>query len=294
MDGFKTLKRTGISVSAGDRQGLGTLRHRGRRRERDRHGQERSATSSRRSSGERSFTIATELGREPADRQPQLHGAGLLAPGVTSTRRSPTRIGGGGDTNIMMDGVSVMDTGSNRPLLQMNVESIAGSEGADVGLPGRIRPLERPADHRGHQERHQPLPRLALRRRAQFRLERQQQDEQAQRRSEDRSSKESDWGFRSAARSASRAATTSCSSSTARNSRRARRRQRRRSGSACRRRSNGRETSRRRPTTTATRIRYIKDPQPRRRLHRGETRPRASATAACSAGFRPTGCIRPG
>src|SRR5262249_59022433 len=27
--------------------------------------------------------------------------------------------------NIMMDGVSTMDTGSNRPLLQMNVESIA-------------------------------------------------------------------------------------------------------------------------------------------------------------------------
>jgi len=37
----------------------------------------------------------------------------------------PGRIGGGGDTNIMMDGVGVMDTGSNRPLLRMNVESIA-------------------------------------------------------------------------------------------------------------------------------------------------------------------------
>src|SRR4029079_9247544 len=30
----------------------------------------------------------------------------------------------GGDTNIMMDGVSVIDTGSNRPLLHINVEAI--------------------------------------------------------------------------------------------------------------------------------------------------------------------------
>jgi hypothetical protein len=48
----------------------------------------------------------------------------LLAPGVTGSVSNPARAGGGGDTNIMMDGVSVMDTGSNRPLLQMNVESI--------------------------------------------------------------------------------------------------------------------------------------------------------------------------
>src|SRR5262249_57676319 len=50
----------------------------------------------------------------------------LLAPGVTEDGNStPQRMGGGGDPNIMMDGVSTMDTGSNRPLLQMNVESIA-------------------------------------------------------------------------------------------------------------------------------------------------------------------------
>ena len=48
----------------------------------------------------------------------------LLAPGVTGTTTAVTRTGGGGDTNIMMDGVSIIDTGSNRPLLQMNVESI--------------------------------------------------------------------------------------------------------------------------------------------------------------------------
>ena len=41
-----------------------------------------------------------------------------------------TRIGdrastGGGDTNFMMDGVSTMDTGSNRAIIDLNVESIA-------------------------------------------------------------------------------------------------------------------------------------------------------------------------
>jgi hypothetical protein len=46
----------------------------------------------------------------------------LLAPGVTEDGNSTLQLmGGRGDPNIMMDGV----TGSNRPLLQMNVESIA-------------------------------------------------------------------------------------------------------------------------------------------------------------------------
>ena len=44
-----------------------------------------------------------------------------LAPGVSGNNR----IGGGGGNNIMMDGVSAVDTGNNAILLQMNVESIA-------------------------------------------------------------------------------------------------------------------------------------------------------------------------
>jgi hypothetical protein len=36
-----------------------------------------------------------------------------------------TRLGGGGQNNIMMDGVSTMDTGNNGQMLQMNVEAIA-------------------------------------------------------------------------------------------------------------------------------------------------------------------------
>ncbi len=49
-----------------------------------------------------------------------------LAPGVTvDANNTPVRVGGGGSTNIMMDGVSANDTGANRPLVQMSVESIA-------------------------------------------------------------------------------------------------------------------------------------------------------------------------
>ena len=45
--------------------------------------------------------------------------------GVQTCALPISRIGGGGQNNIMMDGVSTMDTGSNSVLLQMNVESIA-------------------------------------------------------------------------------------------------------------------------------------------------------------------------
>ena len=95
----------------------------------------------------------------------------------------------------MMDGISTMDTGSNGCMLQMNVGVDRRGQGPGVGLPGRIRAVERPADHGRDQERHEPVPRLALRRRAQLRLERQQQDEHAQRRSRRPSSKEKDWGY---------------------------------------------------------------------------------------------------
>ena len=35
-----------------------------------------------------------------------------------------TRLGGAGQNNIMMDGISAMDTGNNGQMLQMNIESI--------------------------------------------------------------------------------------------------------------------------------------------------------------------------
>ena len=160
------------------------------------------------------------------------------------------------------------------------------SESARVELSGRVRPVERTADYRRDQERHQPVPRLGVRRRAQLRLELQQPDQHAQRRSEDDLEGSATGATRSAVRSASPAAATSCSSST-------RQEFEPRTGgnnvmrfrvpTALERRA----TSRGRPTTTATRIR-TQGSAPRAAPAPRPDRSRVSTTAACSAGFRRT------
>src|SRR6185295_2826511 len=49
-----------------------------------------------------------------------------FTPGVVQTGASAgaTRLGGAGQNNIMMDGISAMDTGNNGQMLNMNVDSI--------------------------------------------------------------------------------------------------------------------------------------------------------------------------
>ena len=123
MQGFKTSKRSGIAVSPGDRLSLGAIAI-------EVGGLTDTVVVKAESpvvqaqSGERSFTIPTSTVENLPIANRSFTALASLAPGVTTTG-DPARIGGGGDTNIMMDGVGVMDTGSNRPLLQMNVESIA-------------------------------------------------------------------------------------------------------------------------------------------------------------------------
>ena len=93
-----------------------------------------------------------------------------LAPGVTGT----SGVGGGGATNFMMDGVGRWipgATGCSSP----STSNRSRSQSADLGLSGGIRPVERPADHGRDQERHESLPRVGVRRRAQVGLEREQQ-----------------------------------------------------------------------------------------------------------------------
>ncbi|PYR60094.1 MAG: hypothetical protein DMF91_13070 [Acidobacteria bacterium] len=125
MSGFKTLERSGITVTAGDRLAVGALTI-------EVGGLTETVQVSAVSptiqaeSGERSFTIDTESVQNLPIGNRSFTELAALAPGVvTDGNNTPQRIGGGGDPNIMMDGVSTMDTGSNRPLLQMNVESIA-------------------------------------------------------------------------------------------------------------------------------------------------------------------------
>jgi hypothetical protein len=123
MPSFRTLRRTGITVSAGDRMSAGTftIEVGGLTDTVDVRAETPLVQSH---SGERSFTVSTKEVENLPIANRSFTALASLAPGVTTTG-DPARIGGGGDTNIMMDGVGVMDTGSNRPLLQMNVESIA-------------------------------------------------------------------------------------------------------------------------------------------------------------------------
>ena len=117
---FKTLKRSGIAVGPGSRVAVGdvTLEIGGTSEVVTVKGETPVIQSS---TGERSFTVAPEdVENLPlADRN--FATLASLAPGVDGT----ARVGGGGATNFMMDGVGTMDTGSNRLLMAVNVSSIA-------------------------------------------------------------------------------------------------------------------------------------------------------------------------
>ena len=120
MTGFKTLKRPGIVAGTGNRVAVGTLTI-------DVGGMAETVEVKGESpviqatTGERSFTVTTDSVENLPIANRSFIALASLAPGVSGNNR----IGGGGANNIMMDGVSTMDTGSNSPLLQMNVESIA-------------------------------------------------------------------------------------------------------------------------------------------------------------------------
>jgi hypothetical protein len=128
MDGFRTIKRAGIKVSGGDRVTVPNLTL-----EPGGAAETVNVTSEapliQASSGERSFAVSTTQ----IENLPVNHlGGGFtnftaFTPGVVSGGASAggTRLGGVGQNNIMMDGISAMDTGNNGQMLNMNVESIA-------------------------------------------------------------------------------------------------------------------------------------------------------------------------
>ena len=194
LEGFKTLERPNIA---------GQPRRPRRRRHADRS---RSAalnetvTVSGESAGhpvaERRAVVHRQHrgGREPADRRPQLVVADRAD--ARRGRHDPARqLRRRQNNNIMMDGVAIMDTGNNGQMLQTNVEAIAEVKVLTSGYQAEYGRVERPADHGRHQERHEPVPRIGLRRRAQLRLEREQLGQHAERRSRRRVSKQRDWGY---------------------------------------------------------------------------------------------------
>jgi Carboxypeptidase regulatory-like domain len=119
MSGFKTLKRDGIVAGAGNRVAVGTLTIEvgGMTETVEVKGESPVIQAT---TGERSFTVTTESVENLPIASRSFTALASLAPGVSGNNR----LGGGGANNVMMDGVSTMDTGSNSVLLQMNVESI--------------------------------------------------------------------------------------------------------------------------------------------------------------------------
>jgi hypothetical protein len=122
MPSFRTLKRSGLQVSAGSQVTVPPLTL-----EVGGASEVVTVTSEapiiQASSGERSFAVTSEqVENLPAPTRAFINYT-LLAPGVENNGLQ--RIGGGGQSNVMMDGVSTMDTGNNGLMLQLTNESIA-------------------------------------------------------------------------------------------------------------------------------------------------------------------------
>ncbi|HET7698872.1 MAG TPA: carboxypeptidase-like regulatory domain-containing protein, partial [Vicinamibacterales bacterium] len=126
MSGFKTAQRKAVPVSGGDRVSVPPITL-------EVGGQTEAVTVVAESplvqaqSGERSFTITTQQ----VENLPINHGNFTsliqLAPGVRDggANQNGARMGSASQDNIMMDGISAMDTGNNGQMLNMNIESIA-------------------------------------------------------------------------------------------------------------------------------------------------------------------------
>ena len=156
--------------------------------------------------------------REPADQPQQFHERGLADARASSdggASAGGTRLGGAGQNNIMMDGVSAMDTGNNGQMLNMNVESIAEVKVLTQGYQaeyGRSSGLQITAVTKSGTNRFRGSA-YDIQRDSDWNTNSWVNEQE--RRSEADGDGEDARATRSAVRSASRAATTSCSSSTA-------------------------------------------------------------------------------
>jgi len=126
MSGFKTAVRKGVPVSGGDRVSVPYITL-------EVGGQTEAVTVVAESpliqaqSGERSFAVTTQQ----VENLPINHGNFTsliqLVPGVKDggANQNGARMGSASQDNIMMDGISAMDTGNNGQMIALNVESIA-------------------------------------------------------------------------------------------------------------------------------------------------------------------------
>lgn len=124
MPSFKTLNRSGVSVSAGSRVAVGdlTIAVGGATEVVNVIGE---APAIQSTTGERSFTVETDAVTNLPIATRSFAALVDLTPGVDGGNRigdSPST--GGGSNNFMMDGVSTMEPGSNRLMMAVNVESV--------------------------------------------------------------------------------------------------------------------------------------------------------------------------
>ncbi len=126
LTGFKTVVRTGINVSGGDRVGVPvlTLEPGGITETLTVVGETPLVQTQ---SGERSFAVSSEQVQNLPVARGNFTSMVAFVPGVNggdTTSAGGTRLGGASQNNIMMDGISAMDTGNNGQMLSMNIESI--------------------------------------------------------------------------------------------------------------------------------------------------------------------------
>ncbi len=126
MSSFKSLRQSGIQVNPGTRVAVGVLTI-------EIGGASETVTVKGESpqiqvtSGERSFTIPTDSVQNLPLQNRGFTNLAALAPGVVMSGTAAQALGTTANmsTNITMDGVSTLDTGSNTVMFNMNVESIA-------------------------------------------------------------------------------------------------------------------------------------------------------------------------
>ena len=168
-----------------------------------------------------------------------------------------TRLGGAGQNNIMMDGISSMDTGNNGQMLRLNTESIGEVKILTQGYQaefGQVSGLQITAVTKsGSNQFRESL----LQRRAELETERERLRSTTRTATPNQSRRKKTGAIHSAAQSEGQAARTNSSSSTATNTVRATTRSTTatRSVCACRPRSSAPAISRRVLTTTARRYR---------------------------------------
>ncbi len=125
LQAFKTIQRKGIIVSGGDRVGVErlTLEPGGITETLTVVGESPLVQTQ---SGERSFAVPAEQIENLPINRANFTNLVAFTPGVVAGGASAggTRLGGASQNNIMMDGVSAMDTGNNGQMLSMNIESI--------------------------------------------------------------------------------------------------------------------------------------------------------------------------